>query len=126
MYGGEAADTWKEHHMFTETQRKRRGHNFLPPKRDLARIPGLGGQESAGTAAIIHLHYFVGGWDWYITELDPATGEVFGVVTSPMTGPEGEYGYSSLAEMEGVRAGINVVERDLDWQPVPLSAVRGV
>ena len=42
-------------------------------------IPALCAQEEAEDPTV-HLHLFgcVSGWDWYITEYDPATGEAFG------------------------------------------------
>jgi hypothetical protein len=109
--------------MIVETQRKRRGHAFLPPKAVLKKVPALYGQEGAGESATVHVHYFLGGWDWYLTELD-SDGTGFGLVKSPMM-PEGEYGYVSLQELEELRAGIFVVERDLDWTPVPVGDLAG-
>lgn len=38
------------------------------------------------------------GWDWYLTEFDPRTGEAFGLVR----GFETEWGYFSIREMERV------------------------
>ena len=51
-----------------------------------------------------HLHYFTGGWDWYITERDVETRQLqaFGFVTSDLC-PDGEWGYISLEEIAGRR-----------------------
>ncbi len=116
-----------------ETQRRARGHAFYPPKADARRIPALGATE--GTPVddkIVHLHYFTGGWDWYIVEADPETGRAFGYVVGPLT-PAGEWGYIDLPELEripprgtltrtGADEGITavgtvqwVVERDCWW-----------
>ena len=102
-----------------ETQRKRRGHGFYPTK--AARVPAIGSTESVDDPKV-RAHYFVGSWDWYVTEWNPETGEAFGFVK----GLDSELGYFSLVEMETVRAqGIWPVERDLYWSPVPLSEVMG-
>ena len=100
-----------------EIHRKRRGHRFYPPKS--LRIPAIGTTENTDDP-LVCLHYFVGSWDWYVVEWDPETGEAFGFVK----GLDDELGYFSLVEMEATLArGIFPVERDLYWDPVPLSAI---
>lgn len=44
-------------------------------------VPSLYEQDGADDP-IVHVHYFscVNGWDWYLTEYDPRTGEAFGLV----------------------------------------------
>jgi hypothetical protein len=104
--------------MLTETNRKRRGHRFFPTKS--ARIPAIGATENVSDP-IVREHYFVGGFDWYLTEYDPETGEAFGLVK----GFDTELGYFHLPEMEAVLAGgMFPVERDCYWDAVPLSTVR--
>ena len=45
-------------------------------------------------------HYFTSSFDWFMTELDPATGEAFGYVKN-LTMPEcSELGYFSIAEFD--------------------------
>lgn len=103
--------------MLAEINRKRRGHGFYPTKS--ARIPALGTTQNVADP-MVRAHYFVGSWDWYVTEYDPETGEAFGFVK----GLESELGYFYLPEMEAVLArGIFPVERDLHWDPIPLSKV---
>jgi hypothetical protein len=104
----------------TETQRQRRGHDFYPPKADLAKVPALYATErTPAEDKIIRQHYFAGGSDWYVAELDPETGEAFGYAKQAAY-PEGaEWGYVSLPELEQVSAhhGLVIAERDLDWEP---------
>jgi len=69
---------------------------------------------------LVYLHYFRGGWDWFITEKDSdPDGEgqlqAFGLVR----GFEEELGYINLPEILAAGA-----ELDLHWTPKPLSAVR--
>lgn len=55
-------------------------------------------------------------------EDDPATGEAFGLVE----GFADEWGYFSIREMEALNRsyGFNVVERDVLFEPAPVSKVR--
>lgn len=126
----------------------RRGHAFLPPDAELARVPKLYATDGAGPldGKLIHLHYFIGSADWWVAELDPATGEAFGYAC--LGDPMGaEWGYVSLVELAGLEADVpvharvrsadpahpthlaeigrlaSVVERDLDWTPTPFGQV---
>jgi hypothetical protein len=69
---------------------------------------------------VAHLHYFIGSWDWWITEKDMEDEQLqaFGFVRSNLC-PEGEFGYISIPEITGVGA-----ELDLYFTPVPISQVR--
>lgn len=105
--------------MGTETLRRRRGHNFFPPKADAKKIPAIGTTDGQGDAAIVHLHFFTASGDWYITEADFETGEAFGWADLGY----GEWGYMNLVEMESVYVPpFGIIERDLDWTPQPLHA----
>ena len=58
-------------------------------------------------------------WTWYATEFD-GHDTFFGYVV----GLENELGYFSLSELESVRGPLGLkVERDLYFEPVPLSKV---
>ena len=119
------------------TQRRLRGHNFLPPTSLLKRIPALDAtaeQEPADT--IIWLDYFGVAGDWWITELDAAEGYAFGYVRLSACPEFAEWGSIDLAELEqltvslpvsvhtadGLRRGrpltVVGVERDRHWTPV--------
>jgi len=68
-----------------------------------------------------YLHYFMGGWDWYIIERDmyAEQNQAFGLVKSPYT-PSGELGYISIPEILGVNA-----ELDYYYTPQTLSQLKG-
>lgn len=87
-------------------------------------LPRLYEQDGAEDP-MVYVHYFscVSGWDWWLIEYDPATGEAFGLVR----GFAAEWGYFSVAEMEGLNRsrGFAVVERDECFSPVPASLVEG-
>ena len=74
-------------------------------------------QENLGDQAVVHLHYFYGGYDWFITEKDTDPGiqnQAFGLAVVH----EAELGYISIAELIQ-----NGVEFDLHWTPRTLSEV---
>lgn len=69
---------------------------------------------------IAHVKLFTpdSSWTWYVTEYDPADRLCFGLVV----GHERELGYFSLDELLSLRGPLRLpVERDLYWQPTPLS-----
>lgn len=74
--------------------------------------------EAQGEEAIVFLHYFVGGFDWYITERDmlPEQLQAFGLVKMFET----ELGYININELRE-----NQVQLDLYWEPKPLKAITG-
>jgi hypothetical protein len=69
---------------------------------------------------IAHVKFFTpdSSWTWFLTEYDLAERLCFGLVI----GFEHEKGYFSLVELEEVRGPLGLaIERDLYWQPKPLS-----
>jgi hypothetical protein len=109
-----------------EKNRQLRGHKFFPE--NIADIPALySTEEVALRDKVIHLHYFLGDCDWYIAELDPATGLAFGYAILHGDEYGAEWGYSSTVEMESLKLSIGdfdtIVERDLDWQAKSFSEI---
>lgn len=103
---------------FTDTQRARRGHDFLPTGPDAENIPALGATEDSGVDTAdknIVLHYMVGSCDWWLIEADLEQGLGFGYAC--LGDPDlAEWGSVDLAELEAVTVGgFHVVERDLYW-----------
>ena len=96
----------------------------LLPKGLAETVPPLYATEGEADPVVrVHLFSRLMGWDWYLTEYDPETGEAFGYVR----GFAGEWGYVSVPELEAAnaRCGMPVVERDLAFRPAPFSgAVR--
>ncbi len=76
------------------------------------------GQDGMGDDAIVWLHYFMGGADWYITEKDSEAGQhqAFGLADM---GYGAELGYISLAEILAHGA-----ELDLHWTPKTLAETK--
>jgi len=80
-------------------------------------------QDGQGDQAVVHLHYFLGNMDWWITEKDKGDGsedqeqhQAFGLAD---LGHGGELGYISVAELIE-----NGVELDLNWTPKTLEQVK--
>jgi hypothetical protein len=73
-------------------------------------IPKLYYQDEKGKNAIVYLHYFRGGSDWYITELDKETNEGFGYVVLNGDTQNSEFGYMNLNEFAN-----SIIEIDLYW-----------
>ena len=108
-----------------ETQRKRRGHNFLPPK--TVKVPGIMATDGIPVAdKSIPLHYFCASGDWYIAEADFETGEAFGYAKLAAYPDGAEWGYIDLNELEqlNVHGGLVIVERDCYWTPVKFSDIK--
>lgn len=85
-------------------------------------MPKIYEQEKAGPNAIVHLHYFFGGSDWYITEIDkdgPQAGAAFGFAILNGDLEMAELGYISIEELTE-----NSVELDLYWTPRPLGEIK--
>ena len=114
-----AATMWQDRHS------GKRGHQLMSEK--LAdTIPALGANENARdydeVVAPAKLFSPYSGWTWYITELDPETGQCFGLVD----GFEQEIGYFDLTELAEttVFGGVPAVERDLYWEPMTLGEIK--
>lgn len=79
-------------------------------------------QEAMGDSAIVSLHYFTAGADWYITEKDvetadaPGQHQAFGMAD---IGHGGELGYISIVEL--LRNG---AELDLHFAPRTLASIK--
>jgi len=110
--------------MPQEVNRRRRGHAFYPNIKGSI-PPPIGAQEGKGEATMIYTHYFIGGCDWYISEMDPTSRRAFGFVD--LGNGASEWGYIDLEELEAVLATpLNLpVERDLYFEPQPISKLRG-
>lgn len=88
----------------------------------IAAMPRTYAQDGLGDAAIVHLHYFRGASDWYITERDKegdGREQAFGYAVLNGDRACAELGYISIAEL--VQHG---VELDLYWTACPLRQVK--
>lgn len=101
--------------MITETQRRRRGHNFTPPAAVRRTVPALYATEAIPPAdKVLYVKWFAGSWTWYAAEVDWEAGLAFGWVDGSCP----EWGYFDLDELEAAGNGLVIVERDCWWEPV--------
>jgi hypothetical protein len=104
--------------MPLETRRRQRGHAFYPPTEDAARIPRVYANEHVPLDdKLLHLHYFTAACAWWIAEYDPDSGRAFGYACLNGDALNAEWGSIDLTELESVRVGPIIVERDLTWTP---------
>lgn len=90
-----------------------------PTEKQLARIPRLYETEKIPAGdKIIHLHFFIGGCDWYIAEFD-GDDTFFGYAC--LNDPENaEWGYISYRELCETRLGPGFeIDREVRWTPKP-------
>ena len=113
------ATMWEDRHA------GKRGHQLMTQK--LAdTIPAIYANEKVADydTVLVHAKLFspYSNWTWFITEIDPETGQCFGLVE----GFERELGYFDLTELaEGtVFSDVPAVERDLYWQPRTLGEIK--
>ena len=85
----------------------------------IAAMPVTYAQEGLGDEAVVHLHYFLGGADWWITEkdVDGGVAQAFGLVDM---GHGPELGYIGISELVRVRG----MDLDLHWKPVTLGELK--
>jgi len=97
--------------------------NNLIPATLLSEIPDLYTSENEADPTVrVKLFLPDSNWTWFIIEVSQSDGDTcFGLVV----GLEVELGYFSLSELSQVRGVMKLpVERDLYFQPKPLSEVR--
>ena len=81
-------------------------------------------QDGKGDQATVHLHYFHGGSDWYITEKDmngDGTRQAFGYAVLNGNEQNAELGYIDISELTACG-----VELDLHFSPCALSEVKAL
>ena len=94
-----------------------------PSAKQLDSIPRLYTTESIPLAEkFVHLHFFLGGCDWYIVEYD---GEdlFFGYTILNGDIVNAEWGYISFSELQSIKIGFVEIDCDLHWEVVPAKQV---
>lgn len=84
----------------------------------ISKMPKTYETDGQGDKAVVVLHYFLGGCDWYITEKDMEDEQLqaFGLAD---LGYGGELGYISIDEITRLGA-----ELDLHWTPKTIGDVK--
>jgi hypothetical protein len=89
----------------------------------LKKTPALYAQDGKGDEAIVYAKFFdpCGAFTWFMTELNPETGEAFGLVV----GHEVELGYFSIPELQAFRGRLGLgIERDRHFSPTKMGEVK--
>ena len=82
-------------------------------------MPVTYAQDGLGDEAVVHLHYFYGGGDWWITDKDVDGGvdQAFGLAD---LGHGPELGYISIREIVSLK----VANIDQHWTPITLRELK--
>lgn len=78
-------------------------------------------QDGKGNDAVVYLHYFKGGSDWYIIEKDMEPEQIQAFGLADPFGDGGEVGYISIEEI--TKAG---AELDLHWSNKTIGEIKGI
>jgi hypothetical protein len=77
---------------------------------------------------VAHLHYFMGGSDWYITEKDmegKGTEQAYGFACLNGDMMNAEYGFISIDELASlVIRGFMTIDLDFHFDPTPMSVIK--
>ena len=94
---------------------------FIDLEKLIASAPVTYEQDGKGDDAIVYLHYFFGGCDWYITEKDVDGGvqQAFGYAVLFGDKENAELGYICITEI--IQCG---AELDLYFTPCPLAEIK--
>lgn len=94
-----------------------------PTDSQLFSIPGIYETEPVPLAEkLVHLHFFIGGCDWYIVEYD-GDDLFFGYTILNGDIVNAEWGYISFSELKEVKVGFVEIDCDLHWTKVPAKEV---
>jgi hypothetical protein len=97
----------------------------IPSAERLAKIPRLYETESIPLAdKEIHLHFFIGGCDWFIAEYD-GIDTLFGFALLNGDVQNSEWGYISFQELKDLKLSFMEVDCELEefWQVKPASEI---
>lgn len=98
------------------------------PSRDrLDKIPRLNQTETTPTKdKIIHLHFFIGGCDWFIAECDGD--DLFWCFANLNDEQNAEWGYVSFNELKSFSVKGIEIDCELEdfWQPKPVSQIPAI
>jgi len=99
-----------------------------PTDEELRRLPELYSTEHVSARdKMIHMHFFLGGCDWYVAEYGRLRREFFGFAIFNDDLQNAEWGSFSYDELRSVRVGPGFeVDRDLNWRPRKASDVERI
>lgn len=98
-----------------------------PSRKELAKLPRFYETEPLPVLdKTVHMHFFLGGSDWYVVEFD-GDDLFFGYVILNNDKVNAEWGYFSFRELKKTLVkGWIQVDRDLNWEPKKAYDVRKI
>ena len=85
-----------------------------PTKERLAKVPKMYSTENTPLMAKdIHLHFFIGGCDWYVAEYD-GEDTFFGYAILNNDLQMAEWGYVRLSELRDIKRGVMEIDCELE------------
>lgn len=98
-----------------------------PTMEELEKVPRLYSTEPVPCQdKIVHMHFFLGGCDWYGCEYDPDRRIFFGFAILNGNLQNAEWGYFALEELKAVRVGPFEIDRELEWTPCKASQIEKI
>ena len=98
-----------------------------PTNKDLDKLPLPYATESIPLREkVIHMHFFIGGSDWYATEYDPENQTFFGFAILNNDLEMAEWGYFSLNELASVKVAFLEIDRDLYFEPTQAQNIQAI
>jgi hypothetical protein len=96
-----------------------------PTQKQLSAIPALYETEKVPIPEkLVHMHFFIGACDWYITEYDPEERIFFCYAILNGDTQNAEWGYTSFDELIDIKTRTGVqVDRDRSWKPTPVKSI---
>ena len=89
-----------------------------PRVEELSKIPKFySSEETPLKEKIIHMHFFIGGCDWYAAEYSPEEKTFFGFAILNNDLEMAEWGYFSLDELASLKVKFLEVDKDCHWTP---------
>ena len=89
-----------------------------PTDKELSSMPDFYTTESVPLKEkMIHMHFFIGGCDWYATEYSPEEKCFFGFAILNGDLEMAEWGYFSLEELSSLKVSFLEVDKDCHWTP---------
>ena len=98
-----------------------------PTEKQLTKIPVFYSTENVPLKGnVIHMHFFIGGCDWYVAEYSPEEQLFFGFAILNSDYEMAEWGYFSLKELSELKVEFLEVDRDLHFTPAKAKDIENI
>lgn len=98
-----------------------------PTEKQLSKVPVFYSTENVLLKEkLVHMHFFIGGSDWYAVEYSPEEGLFFGFAILNNDYEMAEWGYFSLQELSELKMSFLEVDRDLHFDPTKARDIENI